>query len=304
MCSSHSQVALRRYELTLMRVAYKLSMKDMDMWLKETREAIERNMGHGAFEKLSSFQTAAGMLRRAAEASHFSMKFEDFPALPGSPIRSFRIGILQMDNFWREVERIFAHNGVESALPSGVADKDLKPPREMMEVHDSWLFHQMYKNGSTRPHGAMALPLGLWTDEVAMTKTDRKIRVVVIRILNIWRENMEKIAMKIIIGALPDLGAAAKSKTEKGYAKAVMYNHVMKYILDPIFKIERLAAEPPVLNIGGHRVPVWLYFHEISADLKEQHEIFGTYMALNTPTNRPIPSHDIKVYACSAVLKW
>lgn len=275
-------------------------MRDMDMWLRETREAMDQNVGQGTFDNLSSFRTAEGMLRRAAEASHFSLKFEDFPALPGSPIHSFRIGILQMDNFWREVERIFAHNGVESALPSGIAGKNLDPPREMMEVSDSWLLHQMYKTGSPKPYGAMALPLGLWTDEVAMTKTDRKIRVVVIRILNIWRENMEKTAMKIIMGALPDLGAAANSRSEKGYVKAVMYNQVMKYILDPLFKVERKEAETPVLNIGGHRVRVWPYFHEISADLKEQHEIFGTYMALNTPTNRPIASHDIKVCSRSA----
>lgn len=290
------QEALPRHEIALMRVAYKLSIKDIDTMIKETRLQAEVVFGDGAGQKLISFRNAYEMLAKAREVSFFHMKFEDFPTPKGSAVSSFRIGVLPNDSFWKEVERIFTLNGVESVLPSGINTRDCSPPKEMSEIQDSWLLHQMYMGDSPRPKNAIALPLAIWTDEVVMTKSGKKIRVVVVRVLNINRDNMEKVGMKIILAAFPDFGLAAKTKNERGYVRTVIFNHCLKYALDPLLRVERGEGELPLLNLGGHSVHVWPYVHEVSADLKEQHELFGTYMSLNSSTNRPIPNLNVMVY--------
>jgi len=288
------KTSLSKFEMSYVQLGYSSSETEMDNLLKTHKESIDYQLGKGSFDALfCRFDTFKKMLALCRKAGTFAMHFRD---IDGGSNRSHRVGVLPPDHFWGEIERIFAHNGIESILPTGIDTEELTPPDEMYEVMDTPMLHDMFHPGrSPRPRDAVALPLGLWTDEVSLSKsTSKKIRVAVIRPLSIWKENMKRVGMSILYAAMPDFTDPDDSRMRKAFNSDALYNTVMKHILEPLIQAANLECALPCLNLGGHDVRVWPYLHFLSADLKELHVMFGTYLSLNNSNSFPIPYLHVK----------
>lgn len=164
----------------------------------------------------------------------------------------------------------------------------------MAEVADMPALHCLYAEDSPWPKDALGIALGLWSDEVQLTKsTGRKIHVVVLRVLNIWKVNMDKEAMNIIVAAFPSFNHANDKKSGKALKNCLLVNHMLKHVLDPLFDWANGNDMLPIFNIGGHDMKLYPSIFFLSADLKEMHELYGTYMSLH-PDGYPIPFLNVK----------
>lgn len=155
--------------------AYK-SKNHIDNYLKEKKEHIDKQLGNGSYYRLMArFASWRELMHTCHQAGSFCLQHKDVSAPPGWKGK-FRLGILPTDDILREIQRIITHNGLGGVFPTNINEEALEAPDEIVEVADSPALHRLYDEHSPRPKDALGIALGLWSDEVQLTKsTGRKV---------------------------------------------------------------------------------------------------------------------------------